>query len=234
MPRCEGLPGSGCPKRTNNRTVKLSQGDLMLCPACEAVRFPVESECSAKVSKPTIASVSQNIATKLIEGAVQQESRDRKIQQRPSGNSKLQLSSTSEEFCSVCYETVDGSRIRCDLCKEKYHHECSGLPKDVFEILLSIVAEAGWVCLQCRNGVNNRVQTLQVTLAKTVEELADVRLSLGHLIEEVSELKKVSCAETPAIVETMASNTVVSKKDPVGQAISLEVNKQLSAIRKRK
>ena len=47
-------------------------------------------------------------------------------------------------------------------------------------------------------------------------------------------LKKVSRAETPAIVETMASNTVVSKKDHVGQAISLEVNEQLSAIRKRK
>jgi len=32
----------------------------------------------------------------------------------------------------------------------------------------------------------------------------------------------------------VAPNTVVSKKDPVGQAISLKVNKQLSAIRKRK
>jgi hypothetical protein len=40
MPRCEGLPEGPCPQNVNNRTVKLSQGDLMLCPKCEAVRFP--------------------------------------------------------------------------------------------------------------------------------------------------------------------------------------------------
>lgn len=40
MPRCEGLPGGPCPKNANNRGVKLSQGDLMLCSSCEATRFP--------------------------------------------------------------------------------------------------------------------------------------------------------------------------------------------------
>jgi len=40
MPRCEGLPAGPCPRKVNNRTVKLCQGDLMLCQACENVRFP--------------------------------------------------------------------------------------------------------------------------------------------------------------------------------------------------
>jgi hypothetical protein len=40
MPKCEGLPDGPCSHNANNRSVKLAQGDLMLCPKCEAVRFP--------------------------------------------------------------------------------------------------------------------------------------------------------------------------------------------------
>jgi len=36
----EGRPGIACPENRNDSTVKLSQGDLMLCPACEVFRFP--------------------------------------------------------------------------------------------------------------------------------------------------------------------------------------------------
>jgi len=40
MPRCEGLPNSPCPSLKEDSTVKLSQGDLMLCPVCRETRFP--------------------------------------------------------------------------------------------------------------------------------------------------------------------------------------------------
>lgn len=40
MPRCEGLPDGPCPQNVNNRSVKLTQGDMMLCPKCDAIRFP--------------------------------------------------------------------------------------------------------------------------------------------------------------------------------------------------
>ena len=40
MPRCEGLPDGPCPQNANSRSVKLTQGDLMLCPKCDAIRFP--------------------------------------------------------------------------------------------------------------------------------------------------------------------------------------------------
>jgi hypothetical protein len=40
MPVCEGRPDGPCPDKRNDRTVHLSQGDLMLCDACEKVRFP--------------------------------------------------------------------------------------------------------------------------------------------------------------------------------------------------
>lgn len=41
MPRCEGRPHDGrCPDNRCDDTVHLSQGDLMLCYACEQFRFP--------------------------------------------------------------------------------------------------------------------------------------------------------------------------------------------------
>ena len=49
MPRCEGRPGEPCPDNKNDRSVHLSQGDLMLCDACEQVRFP--STVASKRSK---------------------------------------------------------------------------------------------------------------------------------------------------------------------------------------
>jgi hypothetical protein len=43
MPRCEGLPDKPRPQKANNRSVKLSQGDLMLYPRCDAIRFSLMS-----------------------------------------------------------------------------------------------------------------------------------------------------------------------------------------------
>ena len=39
MPVCEGRPGQSCPDNKNDKTVHLSQGDLMLCDGCERARF---------------------------------------------------------------------------------------------------------------------------------------------------------------------------------------------------
>jgi len=50
MVRCDGQPGVACPENRNDATVKLSQGDLMLCSACEIFRFPYLSK-----SKPVLA-----------------------------------------------------------------------------------------------------------------------------------------------------------------------------------
>jgi hypothetical protein len=40
MPRCEGLPGGPCAHNANNGSVKFTQGALLLCSKCEAIRFP--------------------------------------------------------------------------------------------------------------------------------------------------------------------------------------------------
>ena len=95
--------------------------------------------------------------------------------------------SDDEEECIFCNETtsVDTDSIRCDVCNHLYHQQCTGLPKEVFAVLVSIIDQTGWVCRQCRVQVNN----LQCSLAKVNEELADMRTSLSDVIAEVNDLK---------------------------------------------
>jgi hypothetical protein len=62
MPRCEGRPADGrCPDNKADNTVHLSQGDLMLCDACEEFRFPSVASSVAQASK-------QRQSKKTIEG----------------------------------------------------------------------------------------------------------------------------------------------------------------------
>jgi len=68
MPRCEGRPEGACPARVIDNSVRLCQGDLMLCKACEDHRFPSTSShplptifsdaCSVQVSSDALQSTS--------------------------------------------------------------------------------------------------------------------------------------------------------------------------------
>ena len=55
MPRCEGRPDGPCPLKKNDKTVHLSQGDLMLCSACENFRFPAPIAGKATRTHPATA-----------------------------------------------------------------------------------------------------------------------------------------------------------------------------------
>lgn len=62
MPRCEGLPGGPCPDRKHDNTVKIGEGDLMLCRSCDATRFRqfCESKQSAASDCASVTAVSAN------------------------------------------------------------------------------------------------------------------------------------------------------------------------------
>ena len=50
MPRCDGIPPDGrCPHNAVGRNVKPSQGELMLCSACDATRFPKAQRSTSNV-----------------------------------------------------------------------------------------------------------------------------------------------------------------------------------------
>jgi len=44
MPLCQGRPDGPCPDGKNDNSVHGTQGDLMLCCACDEFRFPVSCE----------------------------------------------------------------------------------------------------------------------------------------------------------------------------------------------
>ena len=60
MPRCEGRPDGACPMKVNNSSVKLTQGDLMLCRDCDQYRFPT---VTTAVSKQDYSSTSSKATT---------------------------------------------------------------------------------------------------------------------------------------------------------------------------
>ena len=121
MPRCEGLPSGRCPQSVNNRTVKLSQGDLMLCPSCEVARFPyVNASATTKSASSKRATNKRKTATDSKGEVV-----TAKCMQTDAVSKNNQ--SDDEEDCTNCDEAVSdiSSSIRCDICKNMYHQACS-------------------------------------------------------------------------------------------------------------
>lgn len=58
MPACEGRPDGPCPDKRCDRTVHLSQGDLLLCEACEKFRFPT---IATKDRRPAVTNTSRKV-----------------------------------------------------------------------------------------------------------------------------------------------------------------------------
>ena len=180
MPRCEGIPPDGrCPLNINNRTVKLTQGDLMLCPSCDGIRFPPHPSAGTTVrtnkkvtdsvsigadnsKQPRKPQQSDRVATKCsdtrrprssvnIDKATDDDDDETATNDNCCTESK-QIQSDDEEDCIFCNETttVNSDSIRCDVCNHLYHQQCTGLPKEVFAVLVSIIEHTGLVCRQCR------------------------------------------------------------------------------------
>ena len=224
MPKCDGLPDGPCPFNVNNKSVKGTQGELTLCPACDAKRFPS--------SKAATKNTTNN--NKLTRAA---KKRKEYTDTRSASKSSLSI---SDEYCPICQEVAGDFSVKCDMCRDVFHQECSGLSKKVFEVLLTIVTEAGWVCLDCRTENGNHVKALQTVLTKTVEELADLRVSLGQLTAEVNAMKKVPNNNSNRNDAGMCTTAIREAEDNQNQrsvtneSVRREVHKTLSDISRRK
>ena len=226
MPRCEGLLDGRCPQNVNNRTVKLTQGDLMLCPSCDAVRFP--HPCATKSLR---SQSSSNVTTQK-----------RKTSTVTATTSVSARKDSVNSCCPSCSEQCqdDDSKLICELCDNCYHKGCTGLSSDVFEVLITIVHQAGWVCCDCRDDRRGRLNKLDIALAKTNESLADVTMLVANLQKEIEHLKAAS-AETPVANathddETNENETVQNKKSaPVDiNQVRLEIHRTHQDAERRK
>ena len=162
--------------------------------------------------------------------------------------------STLDDTCPICHEGADNNSIHCDICKEAYHQECCGMSKDVFAVLVSIVREAGWVCLECRTERGNCINSLRVTLTKTVEKLSTVHLCLASLKDEIDEMKSVprmlapkteekpraTIAEDPDIHghkrvhKTVMEGTFDGDMSDPREAVKVEICKTITDLSRRK
>ena len=97
MVRCEGRPGVACPENRNDSTVKPSQGEMMLCSACEIFRFPYLSK-----SKPAslLSSTSDTVQSHVSRPKSKPASNSDTVQSddsRPKSKPALSLSSNSSD-----------------------------------------------------------------------------------------------------------------------------------------
>jgi len=59
MPLCQGLPDGPCPKRRNDGSVKVGEGDLILCRDCDQARF--KAFCAAQGKSVNVKLVSDKV-----------------------------------------------------------------------------------------------------------------------------------------------------------------------------
>jgi len=104
MPRCDGLPDGPCPDRQCDNTVKVKQGDLLLCKSCNDKRF-----CQFLAS--WLPSSSSSVAHAVSAAG--------KMQLNPVRGNRSTSSSTVPDKPSTSDTVPDNSDLHC--------------PKDVFE-----------------------------------------------------------------------------------------------------
>jgi len=68
MPRCEGRPDGPCPDKRNDDTVRGTQGDLMLCHACDEYRFPPKHDTRSSKTSRQSAPVKVSVGKKDAQG----------------------------------------------------------------------------------------------------------------------------------------------------------------------
>jgi len=238
MPNCDGVPPDGrCPHNATGRGVKHSQGDLMLCDACDAVRFPPAQGFTSKVSSN---SHNRRQPIKTRSDTKQQQQQQKSVSDTATPASAIQSSSSNADInCAVCLDIADDNYIACDVCKDRYHQHCSGLPNDVFDVLLSIVGAAGWVCNGCRAISRcrlHRVDNLSTIVSKAAEEIADMRSVINSLKAEIDCLKAENNAQTalPAVTVPATDRTSSSNQSASVPNLHLQICKTLNDFNRRK
>jgi len=208
MPRCEGLSDCPCPKKVNNRSVKLTQGDLMLCPHCDEIRFPtstaavntLHSTDTTASNGPELRKLHSLPGGRKVNSSI---SKDAVAINRSETKKSLKTvdSESEDNSCIACLEpTEDG--ITCDICKHTYHQECCGLSKDVFDALKKLIDQTGWVCIDCRTASSSQNCKLQAAVVRLTEQLADVHVSLAFMQGEIDELKLKRTSRADTVTET--------------------------------
>ena len=222
----------------------------MLCSACDAVRFPSAETGQAAVVRQVKSDKTKAAAkSKVAAAGGRKDTKENKDGKRYSRQEDLD---SDADYCAACQQPVDHAHLVCDICKLNYHCDCTGLPEEVHDVLLNIAPVCGWVCYDCRKNYKSQFNNLSVALARTNEELAEMRVSIAALQNEMSMMKSTPTTvltHADAIADTAAEDLHASSQVADGQphtkqghpvqnktisAISIEVHKTLIDKQRRK
>jgi len=178
MPVCEGRPNESCPKAAKGRGVVNCQGDLWLCRECEEFRFP-----SAK-------SANSGARTSGRKSTRSTSSQSEVNRHKASANSSHQSENTSKsnkgkesEMCTSCLQLFlnDDRHVECDICAQKLHLNCSGIPQEAQDFFHSYASKVGYVCSECRISMQQSFHQLQVAISVLTDELALLKTEIAQV-----------------------------------------------------
>jgi hypothetical protein len=187
MPLCEGLPDGPCPQNTNSRSVKLTQGDLMLCPKCDVIRFPppLVNNDSALSSKNDTSVTSKNVKAKP---------------------KKSSCTVTSGSTTGINSTQSNSNQSQCVPDNEQIHQldkqqpSCASVPTTTPTFVASTDDSTGSQLASLRV----EVQRQQNTITKLQTQLNFVMSFLGVIEPDIESIN--NCSGIPTNVDSHATN----------------------------
>ena len=187
MPLCEGMPDGPCPQNTNSRSVKLTQGDLMLCPKCDAIHFP-----SPLVnSDPLLSSKNDtNVTTKNV-----------KVKPK-----KSSCTVTSASATVINSTRSNSNQSQCVPDNEQIHQldeqqiSCASVPTTTPTFTVSVEDSMGSQMASLRA----EVQRQQTTITKLQTQLNFVMSFLGVIEPDIEPIN--NCSGISTNVDSNATN----------------------------
>lgn len=135
----------------------------------------------------------------------------------------------SDSFCGHCLlPTSDASNkrcIKCDVCCVMYHQHCTNITVKVFDALIKIKRDVGWVCDDCREFVRTQSKTLQAAMSTLTVELATIRTELS----EISQL--VGMTNDADTVTPPSSNALLTDEVAAIRVELAEIKQQVMTVK---
>jgi len=196
-----------CPRNVNNRTVKNTQGDHVLCTSCTDVRFPATR---TSTNLGSVVNSSKDVDTRYDTAMDTGQCSESCNYQRaePSTDHHDRESTTRKWLLYMLSRNIK---------REQYGITSSALgslvklTKYCWTLLIKLVGSV-------RNVQRRRLNKLQVALTRTHEELVDMRVSLAWLVEQIENIKTNSSKKTNIMITatdpTQPVNHNIPPSDP--------------------
>lgn len=202
MPRCEGLPDGPCPLRKNDSSVRIGEGDLMLCSSCDTARHELYL-ASKHFSSGSTHTVVNSVTTDVTEPG------NTVVNREPS------------EHCSAsCSVSLEANEVLYFI-RNKYHNFPGSVIKDVIlnwfrddelqsakSALLTAVANKG---LNTQQFSKKRIG--ENKLKATVDDIMNIWSASDEngMIDQLPVFCSISSSRVPVIPEELSDVAFLRK-----------------------